>query len=64
MFNFLIDSVENALNVAQKTINYVVDDEPLPTKTEVAKLIADGLTVVAVAQLFDVGEDIIKDILE
>ena len=64
MFNFLIDSVENVLNVAQKTINYVVDDEPLPTKTEVAKLIADGLTVVAVAQLFDVGEDIIKDILK
>lgn len=64
MFNFLIDSVENVLNVAQKTINYVVDDKPLPTKTEVAKLIADGLTVVAVAQLFDVGEDIIKDILK
>ena len=64
MFDFLINSVSNVLTVGQKTIGYVVDDGPLPSKQEVSKLIVDGLTVVAVAQLFDVGEDTIKNILK
>jgi hypothetical protein len=63
MFNFLIDSVENALNVAQKTINYVVDDEPLPSKQEVSKLIADGLTIYAAAEVLDIGVDVIQGIM-
>jgi hypothetical protein len=64
MFDFLINSVSNVLTVGQKTIGYVVDDDPLPSKQEVSKLIADGLTIYAAAEVLDIGEDIIKDILE
>ena len=64
MFDFLINSVSNVLTVGQKTINYVVDDKPLPSKQEVSKLIADGLTIYAAAEVLDIGVDVIKDILE
>lgn len=63
MFDFLINSVSNVLTVGQKTIGYVVDDEPLPTKTEVAKLIADGLTIYAAAEVLDIGVDVIQEII-
>ena len=63
MFDFLINSVSNVLNVGQKTIGYVVDDDPLPSKQEVSKLIADGLTIYAAAEVLDIGVDVMQGIM-
>ena len=61
MFKFLTDSVENALDVVFSPFDL---DGELPTKRQVAKLIADGLTVAAVAHGLGVAEDVITGILE
>lgn len=54
MFDFLVDGVDNALSVFTGDID----------QQRVAKLIADGLTVAAVAAIFDVGTDVIEAIVE
>jgi DNA-binding NarL/FixJ family response regulator len=59
VFNFLTDSIENALTVA----NGFVTGEDV-TKRQVAKLIADGVTVAGAAALLDVSVDTIKRLLD
>ena len=61
MFKFLTDSVENALDVAHGVIDPFGNP---PTKRQVAKLIADGMTVYAAAEAWGVGVDVIEALLE
>lgn len=58
MFSFLTNSVYNALDV----VSDLVDGEI--NQRKVAKLIADGLTIAAVAAMFGVAEDAIEKLLE
>lgn len=58
MFSFLTNSVYNALDVVSDLVDGEVDQR------KVAKLIADGLTVAAVASMFGVAEDAIEKLLE
>ena len=59
MFDKLINMVDNALSVG---FGLVTGD--LPTQRQVATLIADGLSVAAIAVMFGVGEDIILELLD
>ena len=63
MFKFLTDSVENAIDVATGTGRVLIGEEG-PSKRQVAKLIADGLTIVAVADLYNVSTDVIESLIE
>ena len=59
MFNFLTDAIENALNVADATLSG--DDI---SKRQVAKLLADGLTIAATASATGIAIDVIEKWLE
>lgn len=59
MFKFLTDSIDNALSVTGDIL-----DLETPKRREVAKLLADGLTVIAVAELTGVAVDIVEQVAE
>lgn len=60
IFGFLTDSIENALDVADKTLDPFHSG---PSKRQVAQLIDDGLTIGAIASGFGVAEDVIEGLL-
>lgn len=59
MFKFLTDSIDNALSVSSD----ILDCEP-PKRREVAKLLADGLTVWAAAEAAGVAVEVVEAIAE
>lgn len=59
MFGVLTDAIENALAVGTGIMT-----GDLPSKRQVARLIDDGLSVVAVAALFGVGVEVVESLLE
>lgn len=63
MFGFIADSIENALDVVSGVDRFMAGGEG-PTKRQVAKLIADGLTVYAAAEVLGVGAQVVERLLE
>ena len=59
MFKFLTDAIDNTLTV----VGGVFTGE-LPTQRQVAQMIADGMTVAAVASATGLAVDVIEKILE
>lgn len=59
MFKLLIDAIDNTLSV----VGGVFTGE-LPTQRQVAQMIADGMTVAAVASATGLAVDVIEKILE
>ncbi len=55
----LTESIENALGI----VGTIFEGEA-PTKRHVAKLIADGITIAAIASMFGVAEDVIEGLIE
>lgn len=62
MFSFIEDAIENTLSVAGGTFDLMLGESG-PTKKQVAKLISDGLTVVAIAKGFGLAESVIEKLL-
>ena len=58
MFDFLTNSIENALDVADGLLF-----GELPSKRQVAKLVADGVTVAAIASATGFGVEVIEELL-
>ena len=58
MFDKLTNMIDNALTVVTGTLT-----GDLPTQREVSQLLADGLSVAAIAVLFDVGVEAIEEII-
>lgn len=59
MFNFITDSIENALDVTDRLLSL-----ESPKKRQVAKLIADGLSIYAVSEITGVAVDIIEKLVD
>jgi hypothetical protein len=59
MFSFLTDSIENALDV----VGDVMTGEDV-NKRQVAKLIADGVSVVALAGALNMTVDAVRSMVE
>lgn len=59
MFDSLIDSIDNALNVTGS----VLTGEDVSQK-QVSRLIADGIVIATGAVIADVATDIVKDVLD
>ena len=63
MFKVLTDAVENAIDVVTGAFMAPVTGD-LPSKRQVAKLIADGLTIYAVSEVTGTAVDVLEKILE
>jgi hypothetical protein len=59
MIDLLTDAIDNAMRV----VSDVFDPYATLDRRSVAKLIADGLTVAAIAQGFGVAEDVISSLM-
>ena len=58
MFNFVTDAIDNALSV----VGGVMKGD-LPTQRQVAQMIADGLSVAAIATATGVAVEVIEKII-
>ena len=58
MFKLLSDAIENAMDVAEDFVDGNL------SKEKVAKLIADGISIAAIAVMFDVSVDAIESIID
>lgn len=58
MFDFLTDSIHNALNVADGLM-----EGELPTKMQLARLIADGVSIAAISEVTGMTVNAIEEIL-
>jgi len=59
MFDFLVDSVDNALSA----VGNLVEGE-CPSRHQVAKLIADGVSIAAIAEATGFSMEVIEAILD
>lgn len=59
MFNFLTDSIENALQVGGAILN----GEDITTR-QVARLVADGVSIAAIAAATGLAVDVIERMLK
>lgn len=59
MFDFLEKSIENALGITGDLL-----DGEIPQKEQIAKLIADGLTIAAVSEMTGVAIEVIEKLQE
>ena len=59
MFDKLTNMVDNALTVVTGPLL-----GEMPTQRQVAQLIADGVSVAAIAVMFDVSVDVIEGLIE
>ena len=59
MFSFLTNMIDNALGVAGDIL-----DGETPSRRRVAQLIADGLSVAAIAAIFGVGVEVIEALID
>lgn len=57
MFNFLTDSIENGLGI----LGGLISGE-MPSKRQVAKLLADGVSVYAIAEATGFAVDVIREL--
>lgn len=58
MFDSLVKMVDNALSVVTGPLF-----GQIPTQRQVSQLIADGISVVVIASMFGVAEDVISDLI-
>lgn len=61
MFKFLTDSIENVLDAGECLVNPEAD---LPTKRQIAKLLADGVSIYAAAEMTGVAIEIVEAIAD
>lgn len=61
VFGFLTSTIENALDAAINSLEDLADGE-LPSSRNVATLIDAGLTVAAIASMYNVSDSIIERI--
>ena len=59
MFDFITDSFENALDI----LDDLVDGE-LPSKRQVARLMADGVSIYAISEATGFAEEVIRDLID
>ena len=59
MFDKLTNMIDNALSVG----GAIMTGE-IPTQRQVARLIADGISVAAIATMFGVGIEVIEELME
>ena len=59
MFDFLTDSIDNALGV----LGDLVDGET-PSRRQVSKLLADGITIVAISEATGVAVEVLENLME
>lgn len=59
MFKILTDAVENALDVVVSPFS-----GDFPSKAQVAKLIADGITIYAISEATGIAVDALEKILD
>lgn len=59
MFDFLEKSIENALGITGDLL-----DGEAPKKEQVAKLIADGLTIAAISEMTGIAVEVIEQFQE
>ncbi len=59
MFGFIMDSIENAIDVV---VGGMEGDDV--SRSKIAKLLADGLTVIAVASAVGVAVDVVENIAQ
>ena len=59
MFSFLTNMIDNALGVASDIL-----DGEAPSRRRVAQLLADGISVAAIAAMFGVGVDAIEALID
>lgn len=59
MFDFITDSIKNGLDV----LGGLVEGET-PTKRQVAQLIADGISIYAIAEATGIAVEVIEDLIE
>lgn len=59
MFDFITDAVENVLDVADS----FVSGEDI-TKRQVARLVSDGVSIVAIASITGIATDALEKMLE
>lgn len=59
MFGFLTNMIDNALGVTGDILN-----GETPSRRRVAQLLADGISVAAIAALFGVGIDAIEALID
>lgn len=59
MFSFLTNMIDNALGVASDIL-----DGEVPSRRRVAQLLADGISVAAIAAMFGVGVDVIEALID
>lgn len=62
MFDALTKSVDNALAFGTGLVDFL-NPESAPTRQQIAKLIADGATVVAIAGALDWSTDQVEELL-
>lgn len=59
MFNFITDSIDNALSV----VGDLVCGE-MPTRQQVAKLIADGVSIAAISEATGFATEVIEELIK
>ena len=60
IFDIFTKPIENALTVVDK----ILFEGEAPTKRELAKLINDGITIIAISQATGIAVDVIESIVE
>lgn len=59
MFDFLVDSIDNALSI----VGDLAEGE-LPSRRQVSKLIADGVSIYAISEATGFAADVIEGLIE
>lgn len=62
MFDFISNPIETALKVAETAVTG--DTDRLPSRKEVADLIATGLSVAAAAEALGVAKEVAESVLD
>jgi len=57
MFDFITDPIDNALGV----VGDLLEGE-VPTRRQVAKLLADGISIVAISEATGIAVDVIENL--
>lgn len=64
MFGFITDTIESAVNVVADTGLFLIGEGDGPSRRDVAQALAGGLSVYAVAEMFNVAESAVQAIAE
>jgi len=63
MFRSLISMVDDTLDVASDTFDYITEGGSPPSRAKVCNLIEDGLSIAAVAVLTGYTTDMIEELI-